>query len=136
MSGAGVSHTLTKSSSAVLPLVGVGVGGIQTSALLDSGSNVSFVARSLVCRLGLSESPAYMEVGTIAGIEKKRTSTVSLTLGGEVTMSMRGVFVTYNYDPRTSCTRSKRVSTLAWGAIPPVITCRHPDWTGLWFSIA
>ena len=34
-----------------------------------------------------------MEVGTIAGIEKKRTSTVSLTLEGEVTMRMRGVFV-------------------------------------------
>ena len=40
MSGADVSHILTKSSGAVLPLVGVGVGGIQTSALLDSGSNV------------------------------------------------------------------------------------------------
>ena len=94
VSGAGVSHTLTKSSGAVLPLVGVGVGGIQTYALLDSGSNVSFVARSLVRRLGLSESPAYMKVGTIAGIEKKRTSTVSLTLEGEGTICMRGVFVT------------------------------------------
>ena len=85
MSGSGVSHTLTKSSGAVLPLV---------AALLDSGSKVSFVAISLVSRLGLSESPAYMEVGTIAGIEKKRTATVSLTLEGEVTICMRGVFVT------------------------------------------
>ena len=80
-------------NSGILPLVWVDVNNVQVSTLLDSGSKVSFVARQLVKRLGSHERPASLEIATIAGVEKIRTSTVSLRLVGDVTLDRHGVFV-------------------------------------------
>ena len=96
--GENVTHVLSRRApgcnSGILPLVCVDVNNVQVSTLLDSGSNVSFVTRQLVKRLGLHERPASLEIATIAGVEKRRTSTVSLRLVGDVTLDMHGVFVT------------------------------------------
>ena len=96
--GENVTHVLSRRApgcnSGILPLVCVDVNNVQVSTLLDSGSNASFVTRQLVKRLGLHERPASLEIATIAGVEKRRTSTVSLRLVGDVTLDMHGVFVT------------------------------------------
>ena len=90
--GENVTHVLSRRApgcnSGILPLVCVDVNNVQVSTLLDSGSNVSFVTRQLVKRLGLHERPASLEIATIAGVEKRRTSTVSLRLVGDVTLDM------------------------------------------------
>ena len=45
------------------------------SRAAESRSNVSFVTRQLVKRLGLHERPASLEIATTAGVENRRTST-------------------------------------------------------------
>ena len=82
---AGISSMLSTESSAFLQLIPVSIGNerkcVETIALCDTGSSVSFIDQSLVNLLKLKGKDSVMSVAGIHGLNDMKTQIVSAKIG-------------------------------------------------------
>jgi len=78
------AHATNNDHVALLPTVHVRVNDrVFVHCLLDTGSNASFISRSLVKRLGLKPEQASVNLNTLSGGTSSDSGCVSLTLAGD-----------------------------------------------------